>query len=479
MIEVLDVRGHSSGLLKQIHELQLKDVLCDVRLASERGAVSAHRIVLMAASPYLRTRLSSEYRAGRGKDNVNFFKTPLVLIERVVRYIYTGKLEVCKQYAELLKLFCEDLELAAAVHAVSAYIKSLEEGKPCNLTAEEPEVPVLIVKEEQSNEESMKANQAEENKLLVKNRLVQKVPCKRTKPNETEEQDDLEDLKIEINKDSPVKKKRGRPKLPPDQKGKYTPNKPKSKTVIKLPLNKPTESDASETNKEFKDQDMIIPLDDIKVEQTMAGEHDPIDEVCAEQIRVALKDLGNLAGIDEVVCNATVDSNDDSADPNNDVDNNTFEPDEQTVDKDYDNVNDAEDYSSDDTIVDDADKETETEKKTKPTSKKKKVLYNKSGEMRKTYTRKKKTNTEIEQNGTVKKRSNYIKVRKTKVIPCSMCSKVFNRQKQLLLHEYHKHGAQHDFSHYKQHHCPEEVRIAWIDRYTVEPVLSRWLLITG
>ena len=113
---------HATNVLEKLHVLQKQQKLCDVRLTTDSGGVSAHRLVLIATSPYLQSRLSVEDI--NSMELIYFEKIPVSYVEAVINFMYTGILEVSTSNNEELLKFCEDLELYTAVDLLKEYINS-------------------------------------------------------------------------------------------------------------------------------------------------------------------------------------------------------------------------------------------------------------------------------------------------------------------------------------------------------------------
>ena len=126
-VQVLGAENYSSSLLEQLHELQQNNLHCDARLTADGGGISAHKVVLMAASPYLSSCFSTKVQSELGvKGFVHIKDTPFELVERVVSFIYTGKLLICNEdFDETYKL-CKDLEIPEAVMLCETYQRNMD-----------------------------------------------------------------------------------------------------------------------------------------------------------------------------------------------------------------------------------------------------------------------------------------------------------------------------------------------------------------
>ena len=117
----LEAPFHSTTVLTELQTLQREQILCDVRLTTDTGGVSAHKVVLMATSPSMRLRLAT---GDRSNELIHFDNIPLSLLETVVKFMYTGKLNFESSCIDQLLKFCEDLELSCAVNLLKDYTRS-------------------------------------------------------------------------------------------------------------------------------------------------------------------------------------------------------------------------------------------------------------------------------------------------------------------------------------------------------------------
>ncbi|XP_052800911.1 zinc finger and BTB domain-containing protein 24-like isoform X2 [Mya arenaria] len=115
----ISVRSHCSDLLTQMRCLQSEGRLCDVEILAEDGCIPVHRLVLMCASPFLTDLLIEPVEhltqfSTIGKD----------IMQIVVDFIYSGRLQISKKTVDSVISLCELLDLRQAVDACKDYVQN-------------------------------------------------------------------------------------------------------------------------------------------------------------------------------------------------------------------------------------------------------------------------------------------------------------------------------------------------------------------
>jgi hypothetical protein len=83
----------SSQLLASLRSMLDDESLCDVKLKVGAESISAHKIVLAAASPYFRKMFSCGFREAQD-GQVNFHDIQPEVLRAVIYFIYTGKIQI-------------------------------------------------------------------------------------------------------------------------------------------------------------------------------------------------------------------------------------------------------------------------------------------------------------------------------------------------------------------------------------------------
>ncbi|WAR01449.1 ZBT24-like protein [Mya arenaria] len=99
--------------------LQSEGRLCDVEILAEDGCIPVHRLVLMCASPFLTDLLIEPVEhltqfSTIGKD----------IMQIVVDFIYSGRLQISKKTVDSVISLCELLDLRQAVDACKDYVQN-------------------------------------------------------------------------------------------------------------------------------------------------------------------------------------------------------------------------------------------------------------------------------------------------------------------------------------------------------------------
>lgn len=99
--------------------------LYDVFFVSEKKRISAHKLILCAASPYLKNRIK-ELKNTAHPDEIHLPGIRFEVLQRILQYVFYGEADVEKAHFEAFMSACQELE-----------IKGLEQ----NLEIPDPETP--------------------------------------------------------------------------------------------------------------------------------------------------------------------------------------------------------------------------------------------------------------------------------------------------------------------------------------------------
>ncbi|KAK3085853.1 hypothetical protein FSP39_009650, partial [Pinctada imbricata] len=134
-IHALEILGHSSKFTDTLFLYQQQQYLCDCVIIANNGYVPAHRLVLVAGSPFFQQLDSS--RNYKSPFDANFtLESDLEDVKTVMRLLYTGKLLVNEENIHRLLKICQLLQLKEAASLCEGYIqanyKKTSAGRQCN-----------------------------------------------------------------------------------------------------------------------------------------------------------------------------------------------------------------------------------------------------------------------------------------------------------------------------------------------------------
>ncbi|KAL4223009.1 BTB And C-terminal Kelch [Mactra antiquata] len=118
--------NYHNDLFTELHTLQKQGILCDVTLIAEDGEVMAHKVVLMAASSYFRSKLSPIL--GLTPSKICLKGISVVELANLIKYIYTGSLVFARESMEVTLEISEILGLTGVIEGYKD-ILSYEETK--------------------------------------------------------------------------------------------------------------------------------------------------------------------------------------------------------------------------------------------------------------------------------------------------------------------------------------------------------------
>ena len=409
---------HSSTVLTELQALQREQILCDVRLTTDTGGVSAHKVVLMATSPSMRLRLAT----GDTKNElIHFDNIPLSLLETVVKYMYTGKLNFDSSCKDQLMKFCEDLELSCAVNLLTDYTKSDGAFDSSEATEDESYFPYKSRSDSRTKsrsstgkhsekKETTKRSDKDSTKSKKTNRRVKQTPKKRTAKTPVVELEDLAetapDKLLKLSSDVLIQKvlEQGIIKeepqvhqVPYSGRGRPRKNSLRPPKKIKKATKRSAESKSKYVKKVKKEK-----TEGEMIEYDENGEkiYD-FTQVTPERYKTSRREVNALKSV--ISANTAVETNSspqDTEDAMRILKTEKMSDDEQDPD-----------FSGE---TDDNSEKKKPKKKTTPWSRRKKQ-------------------------------------------PCPMCDKILSTKKRLVFHLYCQHGIEYDRAKYRMYYCPVEV----------------------
>ena len=418
----LESPRHADDVLKELQVLQREQQLCDVRLTTDIGGISAHKVVLMATSPSLKSRLSA---GDLSNELIYFDNIPLSMLDAVVQFMYTGKLTVESFAINQLLKFCEDLELVSAVDLLKGYIKnvimsSVHHSQEKDSTTE---------KEASDSPKEFSLNEIEKNGRNTRceksgspsrksNRRVKQTPKKRTaKQSSAAEKDIAPDKLVKLSSDVLIQKvlEEGFIKEEPvEQRGRGRPRKNTLRaptTPAKSSKASTSPSKSSKTSSPRKRKASKPKYESKKIKQEKGQDDKNSDgETIFDYGKLAIE-RGKSGRAEVNSLKAVIKTKDIPTTLSSDILLTEIKEPKKEV-------------TSDDEYV---------ETKTEPISGVKEVVNKEKKVPKKRVWKKRKKQ------------------------PCSMCDKVLSTKKRLVFHEYSQHGLEYDKNKYKMFHCPVEV----------------------
>ena len=392
---ILESPDYANGVLKQLLAMQKEGKLCDVRLTTDGGGISLHRLVIMAASPYLKSKLSAEVR--NTSELIHFHNIPVNFLEIVVHYMYTGKLMVETHHIDQLLEFCEDIELANAVCLLKEYAKdSLVSSDLNSPRTENGEATGIMSIEDDGESSEMPVKSVKQvEKARSNNRRVKQTPKKRAFVDATvSEHNEILSKTIKLGTDSNTSKNMEKKTTEKNLVTRSTRNRNASKSNTSLT----TETKAEKNKKNIRKSCKLVDIKKSKVNDTKTVDNKIDNNV--------------PSGYKEKIENKTIIKE-------NNLESNIESDNSKIVDLDTENANDAKNQLK---LYQNKEKLLKNEKKEK------KLL-----------------------------KRDYIKVRRNKEFPCSACEKVLTTNKRLVFHEFSQHGIDYDKTKYKMVPCSVEV----------------------
>ena len=128
--KVLCDKAFTEELVNKLNELRKDNTLCDVTLQIEGQNFSAHRCVLLAASPYFRSLFTSGFKENKDSVIVLQDTKPAVLSE-ALRFIYTGEALVNATNAHDLVKIGDYLLIPRLKMKVSKYLEECIDVTNC------------------------------------------------------------------------------------------------------------------------------------------------------------------------------------------------------------------------------------------------------------------------------------------------------------------------------------------------------------
>ncbi|XP_078483506.1 kelch-like protein 5 [Ciona intestinalis] len=113
---------HASSMMRKIHDHLKREQLCDVIIIAGSKRIPAHRLVLSSVSEYFRAMFNSEVREAVEEEVVMSDNDPDAL-ENLIKYMYTGKLELKEDNVERTLSTANMLRLDAVVDSGCSFLK--------------------------------------------------------------------------------------------------------------------------------------------------------------------------------------------------------------------------------------------------------------------------------------------------------------------------------------------------------------------
>ncbi|XP_003245270.1 ring canal kelch homolog [Acyrthosiphon pisum] len=121
-IEYIRNNSDSDRILEDLQSQRINEVLCDIRLETNDGAiVVGHKNVLMAASPYFREIFTNSDERNKGVVKISEFNSAVLRL--LVDYIYSGQIIITKENVKLLLQAANILQIDFLNGACAEFLK--------------------------------------------------------------------------------------------------------------------------------------------------------------------------------------------------------------------------------------------------------------------------------------------------------------------------------------------------------------------
>ena len=117
-------------LLQKLNELRETNVLCDTTIRAQGRDFPAHRCVLSAGSPYFRAMFTSQLKE-KERNLVELQDTKSTAISDVLRYIYTGKINIDSSNAQDLVMVADYLIIPSLKTKAANFLEGTVNGTNC------------------------------------------------------------------------------------------------------------------------------------------------------------------------------------------------------------------------------------------------------------------------------------------------------------------------------------------------------------
>lgn len=121
---------HSAELLHLINEMRRDRQLCDVTLKVGTKEIPTHRAVLAASSPYFRAMFTTDM-AEANQDTVTMKDVDPDVLDRLVEFVYTGRLDVTVDNVQDLLAAASLVQLEAVQVICCDFLKDHLEPSNC------------------------------------------------------------------------------------------------------------------------------------------------------------------------------------------------------------------------------------------------------------------------------------------------------------------------------------------------------------
>ena len=115
---------HRQELIDRLDILRTNQSFCDVTVAVKDGQVSAHRVVLAAASPFFLKLLACDMRESKEQlIRIELEEATASVMEDVLQYIYTGNVSITEESTHNMIATADYLLLPGLKTMASSFLK--------------------------------------------------------------------------------------------------------------------------------------------------------------------------------------------------------------------------------------------------------------------------------------------------------------------------------------------------------------------
>ncbi|XP_026748878.1 kelch-like protein 5 [Galleria mellonella] len=122
-------KGHSDSTLKNIYQYFQAQKLCDVALIAGGCRIPAHKVMLASCSEYFAAMFTGSLREAQLTE-ITLERVDSQALQALVRYCYTGTIELREETVEVLLSTASLLQLNSVTDACCAFLK--KQLDPCN-----------------------------------------------------------------------------------------------------------------------------------------------------------------------------------------------------------------------------------------------------------------------------------------------------------------------------------------------------------
>ena len=127
-------RSYQEELLRGVDELRSKNTLCDMTIVVGNKEFRVHKIILVAGSPFFRGLFTNDMKEARSAS-IALEKVSVSIMEDLLRFMYTGEVELTNQNVQELLVAADYLLIANLKEICCEYLQDSLSPATCFSTA--------------------------------------------------------------------------------------------------------------------------------------------------------------------------------------------------------------------------------------------------------------------------------------------------------------------------------------------------------